>query len=171
MCNFYRYYNRLSSLKTVACFEVNTRQGLRKYVFIFKYLPSNIVFCRTIQPTITYLSQPNLLRIDDLEIDVVIASTTCLLEEFGLSFKFQALDGLSLPGLSVELAIRDQEIKDSNVHIIGKHESLSLLGGTYLNHSAPILLSSCGVATIVFRLTLLQKDQLFGPPSVRFLED
>ena len=98
-------------------------------------------------PTITYLSQPNLLRIDDLEIDVVIASTTCLLEEFGLSFKFQALDGLSLPGLSVELAIRDQEIKDSNVHIIGKHESLSLLGGTYLNHSAPILLSSCGVAT------------------------
>ena len=83
-------------------------------------------------PTITYLSQPNLLRIDDLEIDVVIASTTCLLEEFGLSFKFQALDGLSLPGLSVELAIRDQEIKDSNVHIIGKHESLSLLGGTYL---------------------------------------
>ena len=84
-------------------------------------------------PTITYLSQPNLLRIDDLEIDVVIASTTCLLEEFGLSFKFQALDGLSLPGLSVELAIRDQEIKDSNVHIIGKHESLSLLGGTNLN--------------------------------------
>ena len=140
------------------------------------FLFSNIslvtfVLCRTIQPTITYLSQPNLLRIDDLEIDVVIASTTCLLEEFGLSFKFQALDGLSLPGLSVELAIRDQEIKDSNVHIIGKHESLSLLGGTYLNHSAPILLSSCGVATIVFRLTLLQKDQLFGPPSVRFLED
>ena len=83
-------------------------------------------------PTITYLSQPNLLRIDDLEIDVVIASTTCLLEEFGLSFKFQALDGLSLLGFECRNRNRDQGIKDSSVHIVGKHESLSLLGGTYL---------------------------------------
>ena len=169
MCNFYRYYNRFKKFFEDCClFEASTRQGLRKYVFVFEYLPSNFCFVQD-NPTNHQINQS--VRIDDLEIDVVIASTTCLLEEFGLSFKFQALDGLSLPGLSVELAIRDQEIKDSNVHIIGKHESLSLLGGTYLNHSAPILLSSCGVATIVFRLTLLQKDQLFGPPSVRFLED
>ena len=105
MCNFYRYYNRFKKFFEDCClFEASTRQGLRKYVFVFEYLPSNFCFVQD-NPTITYLSQPNLLRIDDLEIDVVIASTTCLLEEFGLSFKFQALDGLSLPGLSVEIAI------------------------------------------------------------------
>ena len=76
--------------------------------FVFKYLPSNFVFVQD-NPTNHYLESTNLLRIDDLEIDVVIASTTCLLEEFGLSFKFQALDGLSLPGLSVELAIEIKE--------------------------------------------------------------
>ena len=152
MCNFYRYYNRFkSSLKTVACSKPAPVRAFES-MFLFSNISLVISFlCRTIQPTI---KSTNLLRIDDLEIDVVIASTTCLLEEFGLSFKFQALDGLSLPGFECRICNRDQEIKDSNVHIIGKHESLSLLGGTYLNHSAPILLSSCGVATIVFRLAL-----------------
>ena len=55
-----------------------------------------------------------------------------LFEEFGRSFKYQALDGLSLLGFECRNRNRDQGIKDSSVHIVGKHESLSLLGGTYL---------------------------------------